>query len=322
MTRRPLRLLQAAIVSAYPTDGKLAEFVALDLEENLERLTKPGDLEVRAAELITAARSRGWLDKLKRTLVEANPGNDAVREFAEAAGLSQSVETGLALPKVARLFNDAYFDLTDARNRVYESLHNVNGRRGLLGLSVVTDEDAVAKRLCAWLPHCLGDLQEKDNVTLSAVMSDPDHKVKQVLQHLPELEDTGVVCRVLVNDISLGALEQFWQDVRAACQTIENWFVLVFVTRKDTHRAADVIDLGSPRFQSLDVYKWTNRAAQELSWPREFASPWSQWIERVAAVDGVLSIPLTYGALNRSAQGVKKHHNDPARFLDWLKEMN
>ncbi|MEU8819388.1 effector-associated domain EAD1-containing protein [Actinoplanes sp. NPDC048796] len=320
MSRRPLRLLQAALVSAYPADEKLARFVMFDLNRNLDQLAKPGDLDSRASDLIVAARSGGWLDDLKRDLIELNPHNEAVRQFAEASGLGQSIDSGLAVPKAARLFNDAYFDLAAVRNKVYESHLNANGKRGLLGLSVVTDEDSVAKRLCAWLPDCFGDLQEKDNVTLSAVMSDPDHKVKQVLQHLPELEDTGVVCRVLVNDISLGALEQFWQDVRAACQAIENWFVLVFVTRSDTHRAADVIDLGRPRFESLDVYKWTNRAAQELDWPREFATPWSQWIERVAAVDGVLSIPLTYGALNRSAQGVKKHRNDPGRFLEWLKE--
>jgi hypothetical protein len=318
---RPLRLLQAAIVSAYPSDDKLAEFVALDLDENLDQLVKPGDLKVRAAGLITAARSEGWLDDLTRILVEVNPNNHAVRKFADVAGLRQSVEAGLAVPNVVRVFDDTYFDLTPAREKVRESLLDTGGQRGLLGLSILTDEDAVAKRLCTWLPQCLGELQEKDTVTLSSVISEADHKVKQILQHLPELEDTGVVCRVLVNDISPAALEQFWQDIRSACVTVENWFVLVFVTRSDEQRAADVIDLGRPDFRPVDIHKWTNKAALELNWPLEVAVPWSQWIQRYAERDGALSIPLTYGALSRSAQGVRKHPGDPHSFLNWLKEM-
>jgi effector-associated domain 1 (EAD1)-containing protein len=320
MPRSTLRLLQDAIVSAYPSHDALAEFVALDLEENLDHLVESGGVPAKAAALIIAARSHGWLDRLERTLVESNPHNETVRAFADKSELRRSVDAGLAVPKAVRLFDDAYFDLAAARDMVHKAILAVGGRPGLLGLSVVTDEDSVAKRLCAWLPDCLGELQEKDNVTLSAVMADPDHKVKQILQHLPELEDTGVVCRVLVNDISAAALRQFWQDIRSAAATVENWFILVFVTRSHNHRAPGVFDLGRPSFSLTDIHKWTNRAARELGWPREVAVPWSMWIRRNAEVDGELSIPLTYGALNRSAQGIPLHRSDSGRFLNWLKE--
>ncbi|TCB90462.1 hypothetical protein E0H26_26935 [Micromonospora zingiberis] len=313
------RLLRDAIVSAYPTHDALVMFVELDLGWSFQALVAPGDLEVEAFRLISAAESRGWLHPLTRTLVEGRPDNELVRKFADGYGLRRSINAGLAVPAVAQLFNDAYFDLTSAKDKVHEAMFTA--QRGLLGLSITTDEDSVAKRLCAWLPHCLGELQPKDDVSLGAVTADPDHKVKQILQHLPEIEDTSVVCRVLVNDATAAALEQFWEGVRSACGPLGNWFALVFVTPSDDRRAPGVVDLGRPAFQLVDVHKWAIKAAVQLGWPQEVAVPWSRWIQQKAEVSaGQLSVPLTYGALQRSMRGVSRNQNNPDGFLAWLRE--
>ncbi|SDT13484.1 effector-associated domain EAD1-containing protein [Actinoplanes derwentensis] len=313
------RLLRDAIVSVCPTDDALVMYVDLYLGKNLDAFVPPGGLEVRAYKLIKEAESRGWLHNLVRTLLASYPENELVFAFAKVYRLRTYSEAELAVPAGTQLFDDAYFDLSSAKDLITGVMFS--RQRGLLGLSITTEEESVAKRLCAWLPHCLGELQLKDDVSLGAVMTDPGHKVKQVLQHLPELEETGVVCRVLVKDATAAAVEEFWQGVQSECDTVGNWFVLVFVTVSDDRRATGVLDLGCPAFRVADVNRWTTDVAAMLDWPRDVAVPWSEWMQRKAKLsEDQLDLHLTYGAFNRSTQGVRQHRNDPNGFLAWLRE--
>ncbi|GAA2351974.1 effector-associated domain EAD1-containing protein [Dactylosporangium salmoneum] len=308
-----MRLLINALTSAYPSNQKLAVFVRIDLDRNLADITGDGPLHHTAFQLVEQAVAEGWDDLLTRRLIDCRPANRQVAAYAEAYGLG--LAAARAVPAKVRHQNDAYFDLDHAKNVIHDLLDDQQA--GLLGMWVTAEETAAAKRLCAWLPHCLGDLEEKDDVSLGAVIADPDHKVKQILQHLPELDETSIVCQVLVNDATPAAVDGFWQGVRDGCGPIEGWFVLLFVTATDAPPPCGVHDLGRPVFTRLDVAKWARDVLAGLGWPADLARPWSGYVQKRAELRDGFSIPLTYGAL-RSSITAARRCEDPAQFSAWL----
>jgi hypothetical protein len=78
-----LKRLQEALLAGFPTRSALAQMVRVGLDENLEAIAAPEDLRATVFQLLTWAESRGQIPGLLAAARRENPGNAALRVFAE-----------------------------------------------------------------------------------------------------------------------------------------------------------------------------------------------------------------------------------------------
>lgn len=78
-----VKLLQEALLSAFPTRSALAQMVRIALEENLDAIVAEKNLSAVVFELIGWAEAQGRLDELVAAARYANQGNVELRAFAE-----------------------------------------------------------------------------------------------------------------------------------------------------------------------------------------------------------------------------------------------
>jgi Effector-associated domain 1/NB-ARC domain len=78
-----VKRLQEALLAAFPTRSTLAQMVRVGLDENLEAIAAPGDLRAAVFQLLVWAESRGHVPALLACARRENPGNAALRTFAE-----------------------------------------------------------------------------------------------------------------------------------------------------------------------------------------------------------------------------------------------
>lgn len=77
-----LQQFQKALLSAFPTPGKLKQMVRFRLDENLEAIST-GNLSEVVSNLIEWAEAEGKLEELLIAARKENPGNPALRKFDE-----------------------------------------------------------------------------------------------------------------------------------------------------------------------------------------------------------------------------------------------
>jgi hypothetical protein len=82
------RQLFDALLSAFPTATDLERMVTFGLNENLARITTGSSLRDMVFSLMTWAEAQGRIEELVREALAANPGNAALRAFAQAARLA------------------------------------------------------------------------------------------------------------------------------------------------------------------------------------------------------------------------------------------
>jgi hypothetical protein len=71
-----------ALLSAFPTPGKLKQLVRFRLDENLEAIST-GNLSETISNLIEWAEAEGKLEELLIAARKENPGNPVLRKFEE-----------------------------------------------------------------------------------------------------------------------------------------------------------------------------------------------------------------------------------------------
>jgi hypothetical protein len=312
-----LRQFRDAILSAYPDRSGVEELLLFRLARNLTQLVDKVGMNEVVFEVLKAAMAQGWLDELVHAVIEDRPANAAVKRFALDCGLASAVAAGMSVPTSTRLLNSSYFDLTLLKRRIRE--HTLDGPPRLLGFSLADNEPALFKRLCSWLPHCLGDVEEKDTVSLMSELDEPDRRVKQVLRYLPDLHDVGVVCPVLTGHVPIEVVEAFWRGVSEGCPQLNQWFVFIFVFpyAPDEGSLAGVVHLPKPEFRRVDIAEWAAEVLAHFRWSAALAGPWTRHVERHATVAGRLDIRLTYDVLDRTIRQVRK---DPEQFRRWLEQ--
>lgn len=90
--------LQNALLDTYQTRDELAQFVRLELEENLQTIVNDDTLSVAVFELIRWAESRGRLPDLVRAAHAARPHNDTFAAFATEMGVRREPTPHAAEP--------------------------------------------------------------------------------------------------------------------------------------------------------------------------------------------------------------------------------
>lgn len=77
-----LQQLQAALLSAFPTEGELAQLVRFGLNENLQSISLGANLREVVFHLIEWAVAHGQLENLSRAALASNPTNPALQAYA------------------------------------------------------------------------------------------------------------------------------------------------------------------------------------------------------------------------------------------------
>src|SRR5262245_60634104 len=82
--------LRAALIDAFPRKDDLREMLDFELDLNLDAIADGENLERVTFNLITRFEREGRLGELVAAALRAVPGNEALREAAEAIGVGKS----------------------------------------------------------------------------------------------------------------------------------------------------------------------------------------------------------------------------------------
>jgi Effector-associated domain 1 len=96
-----------ALVGAFTPDT-LRQMVRFRLNRQLDALAKPGNFRVVVFELVETADREGWVNDLLAAAIQANPGNEALQQFA---GQSRSAAAEAKKPSGATAGEEERLDL-------------------------------------------------------------------------------------------------------------------------------------------------------------------------------------------------------------------
>lgn len=100
LTGKQRQQLQQALVSAFPTQGKLVQMVSFQLDTNLGAIAGGQNYLEVVFDLINWAEAEGRLEDLVLAARAQNPGNSSLRECAEQFGFSESTVQKTITPNV------------------------------------------------------------------------------------------------------------------------------------------------------------------------------------------------------------------------------
>ncbi|MEU0561982.1 effector-associated domain EAD1-containing protein [Dactylosporangium sp. NPDC006015] len=316
---RPQVLQFAAAMRDAYTSWSQVEMVVYYAGHDLAAIVGDVGLDAVVFRLLRQAKAEGWLDALVDAVIEDRAGNALVKRFAEQHGRSAEVASSLAVPPNVRVLDSTYFDLEAIRKTVVHRV--VRQPPGLHAISLASREDILVSKFSTWLQHLLGEAEHVGTLTLQPEFAQPDLRVKQVLQQLPDPDDGGRIWSVRVDHAPLAVVRDFWQGVRDNCPQLDQWFVLILTGAPGPLCLDGVIDLAEPVFGNEDVSAWVSDALMEMRWDRQLLAPWSRYVEQEATVAGVLDVLLTYGALDKSIGALRKDPH-PQRFRHWLEKVS
>jgi V8-like Glu-specific endopeptidase len=111
--------LTDALVNAFPSQAKLAQFVRFRLEKNLDAIAMGNDLTEIVFKLIGTAEADGWVAELVAAARESKPRNLSLFAFAQELNLATSTPPVLALEKIIKATN-SFIDVNRWRERLGE----------------------------------------------------------------------------------------------------------------------------------------------------------------------------------------------------------
>ncbi|MBV6626583.1 MAG: trypsin-like peptidase domain-containing protein [Rivularia sp. (in: Bacteria)] len=114
--------LRDALVEAFPSQPKLAEFVKFQFDKSLNTISSENNpIDKIAFDLIGASQAEGWTDKLIAGAREANPGNPSLFIIAQELNLTISLPSQLSkvggLEKIVKKTN-SFLDVNTWREKL------------------------------------------------------------------------------------------------------------------------------------------------------------------------------------------------------------
>ena len=115
-----LKRFHEALLAAFPTRNDLAQMVRVGLDENLEAIAAPENLRITVFQLLGWAEAQGRLPALISGARRENPGNPALRAFAEEYA-GERVPTPFHVPFLP---NPAFVGRDDDLEALHRFLHD------------------------------------------------------------------------------------------------------------------------------------------------------------------------------------------------------
>ncbi|MBB2947618.1 hypothetical protein FB565_007389 [Actinoplanes lutulentus] len=313
ITGDQLRKLEAAILDAYRSRDDLERLLFFSLEMELSHHADPHNpLPMVVFRLIQAAKSGGWLVKLIESILADRSENEALRIWAVTCGFAHASVPQPAPPQDHQLLDSAFFDLDRIKRAIVAAKRHVPGR--VLGLGLHSAEGLVVKKLCAWLPYCLGETECKDWLSLSPDQGSVDSQLKRILDYKSDLDQVNVVCPLLTGGASAPAVAALWGGIQERFGAHPYMFVALFVG-VDGHPAG-VVDLPVPAADATDLTLWAQEVVSRRGWPPTLADSWAMMIADRSAIGDDLDMRRLYEEMDRSIRDVRRAPADFKRRLE------
>lgn len=318
LTGDQLRGLHTALLDAYLDRHDLEMLLFYSLDKRLTDYV--GDtvgLHVVVFRVIDTAKQERWLDRLVDAVLADRSDNAALRGWAQRCGWGGAFTPEPMPAPAQQLLDSTFFDLQTLRSAIRAARREAPGR--LLGLGLHDTDMTVVDRVCAWLPHCLGEAETKALLTLRPDVGSVDARIKQTLAYLPDLDAVNVICPILTSGVPATVLAAFWEGLRAQLGMHRHWFVAIFTGSVDAAPyPGGITRLAAPVIEQSDLDDWTEQMARELGWPPPLAEAWSTLIVRQAADGARIDVRRMFEVMDRSVRDVRLRQPAFRRQLEEL----
>lgn len=278
------------------------------LNKRLDEIVSSGvTLRIVAYELVSVAKSEGWLDALIGAVMSDRSDNPALKEWFERYYPPQRQPEGNphtgSLPRW-QLLDSVYFDLKAIRSTIRQAIANPSDRT--LGFGITYPEFMFVNKLRDLVPHLLhGETVPKEPLSLRPELFKVSHQVRQVCGYRRDLESANVLCVVHIAKVPRDYISDFWNQVRQELMATNRFLILLFAGDDSTAFPAGVTMLPPPQFDLDDVALWAENTVLQNGWPPSLGMAWTDLIRAYAFHDGELDIRMLYDEMDRTIQEIR-----------------
>ncbi len=218
--------------------------------------------------------------------------------------------------QIYKLLNPSNFDLSKL---ISDCLNILEGKQGLVGLSVLYNQDPFLKYFSERLKTRIGKRYTncKEPLTLDYRTS-PDSAVKIIIRSEKLLQKGDVIYPIRLAVSNRKVSEEFWQKISAKFQhTIEHRLIIIMVSSENKFFPKGVIRLDPPQFTKADAHQWILDVASTLEWEEQHRNQWKQYMIEECSESQFLNIRLVYEHLERTIRLLQQNYTVEA-FLEEL----
>jgi hypothetical protein len=312
LTGDQLQMFEAAMVDAYLSPEQIERLAFYAVGRKLVHITSLQlPLPTIIFRLIEAAEAEDRLEKLVDMVITDRPDNPAVRRWAATCWSVGPSTPQTTPPGPQQALDSTFFDLEPLKRGIIRAKNRASGP--VLGFGLHNVDQLVVNKLCKWLPHCLGETENKDWLQLRPDRGAVDLRLKQVLRYLPELDMVNVVCPILTDGATATAVAAFWEGIGRHFGAHEFRFVALFVGPVHPN-GVDV--LPQPAADETDLTLWAQQVVSQRQWPSALAESWATLIVEQCSTGADLDMRMLFEAMDRSIREVRRSSSQFRRQLE------
>jgi len=316
-----LEQLQNALLSAFPDQGELEQLVRFKLNKNLNTIAVANGATYSDVifKLMIWAESEGKLTKLISAICSKKPENSQLMPFCEQLQQQQATTK-----QSYRLMNPCTFDLGEL---IRSCLNILEDQQGLVGLAVPYNQDPFLRYFCERLKERIGksSTDNKPPLTLDNYLTSVGDAVTTIKRYKRLLQKGDVICPIRVAVSDPNSSEEFWQQISAEFQDIQNAnehrFIIIMVSSECKFFPQGVTQLTPPQFTKADAHEWVLEVTDNLGWREEDRNKWKRYMIDKCFESECLNTRLVYEHLESAIKLLQENHTAEI-FLQKLEQAN
>ena len=315
--------LNTALMAAFPSLSALRMMVRFECNENLEAIASTqGALEVVVFELVERAMAYNWVDQLVIGARRRNPGDEQLRDVAEALGITFAPPAASSRHVTSPdLLSPHRFDLTSQIQLIADKM--LPGQ--LVGFITYDNDPTFLRNLRQRLHDDLGrdliycypttlqvnELKQPSSVVLATILANARGRLSQ--------QDVIFAIGGLHTEAQLAS---FWVELQTALATVamRKTLVVIFACEPDVSPPPDLHRLDAVHFTNADLRLWITKLVNELHWDANAIDVWFQTVLQCSSHNNELVSLRVYDHLHFASdklRGIKKFDAWQAELQQW-----